>query len=163
MRNPNINCLLKLGKDEDKRDLRHRKNEEKKHLMYPWRETLCLLMLFSCNTREKHAASCNIKGHMYWEIETSITRHAAGLQCLIWAKILHCWNWLLMSNAAEKLKLQQPTSPGWHTANPAKRLPRLCCLAHGKSGSDLWKQNVKCLALWKLKERVNRTQIKLQG
>lgn len=57
-------------------------------------------------------------------------------------QILHCWNWLLMSNAAQKLKLQQPTFPGWHTAIPAKRLPRLCCLAHGKSG--VWPLKTEC-------------------
>lgn len=47
-----------------------------------------------------------------------------------------------MSNAAQKLKLQQPTFPGWHTAIPAKRLPRLCCLAHGKSG--VWPLKTEC-------------------
>lgn len=57
-------------------------------------------------------------------------------------QILHCWNWLLMSNVAQKLKLQQPTFPGWHTAIPAKRLPRLCCLAHGKSG--VWPLKTEC-------------------
>lgn len=37
-------------------------------------------------------------------------------------EILQCWNWLLMSNVAQKLSRPEPTFLGWHTGDPCQKI-----------------------------------------
>lgn len=126
-------------------------------------ETLCLLMLFHATPEKRCGFVKYWKRGMYREMETvySHDRHP------------HPTGWSRPNSALLKLVIdeqrctkvkQRPTFPGWHTVIPAKRLPWLGCLAHGKSG--VWPLKTECQAsciVEAQREREQDTGIKRHG